>query len=576
MKARRRPNAAGRESPNENYKPEIEEQESTLSLGIPMITQQQQQEQMMVIENDRYIESRSTAIDSIESTIAELGGIFQQLATMVAEQRETVQRIDQNTDDIEMNVMGAQRELLKYYTNISSNRWLIIKIFVTIVFFFMDCEHNVMKRIYFVFLRAWMFSAQKQIPSSGTRAIAKALAKGPTFWIPSSNFILSTQPSFNADIPSEWVRGTDINYRRAQRQAVEIDLSQNFYLYPENGLRFVGNGEFPSDIERYKYITASAFGEREHKPHKLWPQTGTEGFTAAAEASATKISDQDMQTVRIPHQYILFSPAALRPTKEFKEAVQYALEVPLDNKKFLGLQQVFKEFGYYYPYWIATGGDVNLLINGPDIEGWFKSGTTNPDFLVPLDINPIYDLLDDEIRSEVKRVYQTQYAEPISRINPHPGSRGNISMALSRLSKLRHHIGIAKGVQFGGDQSEEDVVELKNNSDISKLMKLTSVGGKPRIECEVHRTILGTDSSTHAFLHNAFSGYAVGSSGFMRSAISSHIERNGGELQPATQGVTYFVMYVTYREVSILWKKESNLSDFLWASGTSNQMDCFP
>ncbi|KAL0083602.1 t-SNARE [Phycomyces blakesleeanus] len=95
------------------------------------------QEQMMVLEQDRYIDHRSTAIESIESTIAELGGIFQQLATMVAEQRETVQRIDQNTDDIEMHVMGAQRELLKYYTNISSNRWLIIKIFVTIVCFFL-------------------------------------------------------------------------------------------------------------------------------------------------------------------------------------------------------------------------------------------------------------------------------------------------------------------------------------------------------------------------------------------------------------------------------------------------------
>ncbi|OAD02512.1 hypothetical protein MUCCIDRAFT_22487, partial [Mucor lusitanicus CBS 277.49] len=113
---------------------EPEQQESTLSLGIPMITQQQQQE-MMVMEQDRYIDHRSSAIESIESTIAELGGIFQQLATMVAEQRETVQRIDQNTDDIEMNVMGAQRELLKYYTSISSNRWLIIKIFVTIVLF---------------------------------------------------------------------------------------------------------------------------------------------------------------------------------------------------------------------------------------------------------------------------------------------------------------------------------------------------------------------------------------------------------------------------------------------------------
>ncbi|KAJ2964636.1 hypothetical protein NQZ79_g428 [Umbelopsis isabellina] len=70
------------------------EEEDTLSLGIPMITAQQQQEQQqaLMLEQDRYIEHRSSAIESIESTIAELGGIFQQLATMVAEQRETVQR----------------------------------------------------------------------------------------------------------------------------------------------------------------------------------------------------------------------------------------------------------------------------------------------------------------------------------------------------------------------------------------------------------------------------------------------------------------------------------------------------
>ncbi|ORZ03524.1 t-SNARE [Syncephalastrum racemosum] len=143
LKSRRRGNAenngAASPPPNQTYRPELEN-ESTLSLGIPMITpeqQQQQQEQMAVAEQDRYIEHRSTAIESIESTIAELGGIFQQLATMVAEQREQVQRIDQNTDDIEMNVMGAQRELLKYYTNISSNRWLMIKVFATVIFFFL-------------------------------------------------------------------------------------------------------------------------------------------------------------------------------------------------------------------------------------------------------------------------------------------------------------------------------------------------------------------------------------------------------------------------------------------------------
>ncbi|KAI8637023.1 syntaxin 5A, like-protein [Parasitella parasitica] len=110
--------------------------DSPQSLGIPMISQQQQQQQMLE-RNDKRIESRITAMESIESTIAELGGIFQQLASMVAEQRETVQRIDQNTDDIELNALGAQTELLKYYQNISTNRALIIKIFATVILFFL-------------------------------------------------------------------------------------------------------------------------------------------------------------------------------------------------------------------------------------------------------------------------------------------------------------------------------------------------------------------------------------------------------------------------------------------------------
>ena len=54
----------------------------------------------LCLAQDNYIQSRSTAIESIESTIAELGSIFSQLAGMVAEQRETVQRIDADTTDI--------------------------------------------------------------------------------------------------------------------------------------------------------------------------------------------------------------------------------------------------------------------------------------------------------------------------------------------------------------------------------------------------------------------------------------------------------------------------------------------
>ncbi|KAF8215970.1 t-SNARE [Mycena galopus ATCC 62051] len=55
------------------------------------------QQMQLVEQQDTYIQSRSTAIESIETTIAELGQIFTQLATMVAEQRETVQRIDADT-----------------------------------------------------------------------------------------------------------------------------------------------------------------------------------------------------------------------------------------------------------------------------------------------------------------------------------------------------------------------------------------------------------------------------------------------------------------------------------------------
>jgi syntaxin 5 len=50
-------------------------------------------QQMQLANPDQsYLNSRSDAIQNIEATIAELGGIFQQLARMVSEQGETVQR----------------------------------------------------------------------------------------------------------------------------------------------------------------------------------------------------------------------------------------------------------------------------------------------------------------------------------------------------------------------------------------------------------------------------------------------------------------------------------------------------
>lgn len=90
-------------------------------------------QQLLMMEEaqpaNTYIHARGEAIEAIERTINELGGIFGQLATMVSEQAEQIQRIDANTDDVVDNVEGAQRELMKYWNRVQGNRWLVAKMF---------------------------------------------------------------------------------------------------------------------------------------------------------------------------------------------------------------------------------------------------------------------------------------------------------------------------------------------------------------------------------------------------------------------------------------------------------------
>lgn len=98
-------------------------------------------QQLLMMEEaqpqNTYIQQRGEAIEAIERTIQELGGIFGQLASMVSEQREMIQRIDANTEDVVDNVQGAQRELLKYWSRVSGNRWLVAKMFGVLMIFFL-------------------------------------------------------------------------------------------------------------------------------------------------------------------------------------------------------------------------------------------------------------------------------------------------------------------------------------------------------------------------------------------------------------------------------------------------------
>lgn len=122
----------------------------------------QSDQQLLVMEeaqsSNSYIEARGEAIDAIERTINELGGIFGQLAQMVSEQSEMIQRIDANTEDVVDNVQGAQRELMKYWTRVSSNRWLIAKMFGVLM---------VSRCLLFVILIVLLLTGADFLPSLG-------------------------------------------------------------------------------------------------------------------------------------------------------------------------------------------------------------------------------------------------------------------------------------------------------------------------------------------------------------------------------------------------------------------------
>ncbi|KAK8553014.1 hypothetical protein V6N13_055791 [Hibiscus sabdariffa] len=103
--------------------------------------------QQVVPWQEDYSQGRAVALQNVESTISELSGIFTHLATMVAQQGELAIRIcvigviceqecriDEDMDQSLANVEGARSALLRHLTWISSNRWLLIKIFATIIF----------------------------------------------------------------------------------------------------------------------------------------------------------------------------------------------------------------------------------------------------------------------------------------------------------------------------------------------------------------------------------------------------------------------------------------------------------
>ncbi|XP_050673971.1 syntaxin-5 [Leptidea sinapis] len=114
----------------------LQPQPDEVSIDLGDALSLQTQKMALRDDTDSYVKQRAETMHNIESTIVELGGIFQQLAHMVKEQDETIGRIDANIQEAEMNVEAGHREIMKYFQNITGNRALMFKVFGVLVFFF--------------------------------------------------------------------------------------------------------------------------------------------------------------------------------------------------------------------------------------------------------------------------------------------------------------------------------------------------------------------------------------------------------------------------------------------------------
>ncbi len=110
-------------------------------VAIELQDQQQQLQQSSLMYQEQQepllgsLRNRSTALNTLESTINELGTIYQQLAHMVSQQGDVVQRIDMNIEDVSFNVQRGQNELARYLRRVSNSRMLIAKIFAALIIF---------------------------------------------------------------------------------------------------------------------------------------------------------------------------------------------------------------------------------------------------------------------------------------------------------------------------------------------------------------------------------------------------------------------------------------------------------
>jgi syntaxin 5 len=96
-----------------------------------MGTPEQLQQRFWTPRSQRH---REEEVNAMQSTLAELGTMFQRFGAVVAEQGELISRIDNNVEASVGHIGEAHSQILKYQKNMKGNRGFIIKVFGVLFF----------------------------------------------------------------------------------------------------------------------------------------------------------------------------------------------------------------------------------------------------------------------------------------------------------------------------------------------------------------------------------------------------------------------------------------------------------
>jgi len=100
-------------------------QEGSRSLASGGLAVQQQRE---------YQDSRAEAVQRTQANIGEVASIFRKMAVLVTGQEESIQSLFDDVTHTLDNVEDGQRHLVQHWRHMSSNRRLIVKVFLILVF----------------------------------------------------------------------------------------------------------------------------------------------------------------------------------------------------------------------------------------------------------------------------------------------------------------------------------------------------------------------------------------------------------------------------------------------------------